>query len=197
MYKNLPSKSKTLTKLIDKAILPAIVLTFSKIISLIIVNQKFRLNWQVGTSGIIYTSKSDFVLANTYSSLFMYFSIMAGLLLLLIKAVRWHSTHIDPKVSARLHFRKLDFLVTESLDLYLNTVIWLGYSWLAAALMLIQSYYNLILPWVSYIALFVSITATIFVLLDIEREFGGNAFDKVCKRESISFLDLGRILKSG
>jgi len=188
--------SKTLIKLIDQAILPAVILVASKILALIFVNYKFNLDWQLGPSGIIYSSKSDFIIANSYSSLFMYFSITIGLILLIIRADKWHATHIEPKLSAKLFEKKLNFVITDNFNLYSKAVVWLSYSWLAAALMLIQSYYNLLTSWVAYTALAISTISTILMIADMEKEINNKPSKESLKREVLSFSDLTQVIKN-
>ncbi|MBU1017154.1 hypothetical protein KJ678_03285 [Patescibacteria group bacterium] len=196
MYKNPPSKFKTFAKLIDQAILPATILLATKILSLIILNKKFNLDWQISSSGIIYSSKEDFIFANSYSSLFMFISITIGLILLTVKATQWHSTHIRPSLAARFYEKKLDFLVTDSRDIYPKSVIWLSYAWLATILMLIQNYYGLLISWISYVALFITIIPTVFIVLDLEKELSKQSNKNILKKGSVSFLDLSQVLKS-
>ncbi len=195
MYKNSSNKFRALVWLIDQAILPAVILVASKILSLIVLNRKFNLSWQLGTNGIVYSLKQDFVFANSYSSLFMYFSIMVGLFLVIIRASKWHSTHITPSLAAKLHEKKLDFLVSDNLSVYSKAAVWLSYSWLSTFLMFIQSYNHLLFSWIAYVALVVSFIVTVFVIVDLEKEFNAKPDKMVLKRSAIYFSDLSKIIQ--
>jgi len=196
MYKNPLNKFKTLSRLIDQAILPATILIAAKILSLILLNEKFNLDWQVGTSGIIYSSKQDFIFANSYSSLFMYLAISVGLILLIIKATRWHATHIKPSLAAKFHEKNLDFLITDSVDIYVKSTIWISYAWLTTALMFIQNFYGLLIPWVSYTALSMSIIFTVLIIMDVEKEINVKSNKPSLKDSNIYLSDLAQVLKN-
>lgn len=188
--------SKTLVKLIDQAILPAILLASAKIIGILFVNYKFGLDWQMGADGLFYSSKEDFILVNSYSSLFMFFAIILGLLWVIIRATFLHSTHITPNLSSKLMDKKLNFLIINSFSIFSKAVVWLSYAWLTTAIIFVQKSYGLVFPWVLYVALSVSAVASIFLIIDIEREIEENANEqKFQKDKSISFSDVSGLIK--
>ena len=188
--------SKTLVKLIDQAILPAVVLAGAKVIGILFVNYKFNLEWQLGPSGLLYSSKEDFVLVNSYSSIFMFSVVFIGLLWVIIRASFLHSTHITPGLSSKLAERKLNFLVVNSFGVFSKAAVWLSYTWLTTAIVFVQRGYGLIFPWVFYITLAVSVVATIFLILDIEKDVVEN--ENNLKRQeniSVSISDISGIIK--
>jgi len=163
--------SKTLTKLIDEAILPAVILIVAKIASLLVVNRALNLSWQFKGFGISYSSFADFVLANSYSSLFMFGAIFAFTLWVLFKSHFLHDSHISPASSARLVSGGLTFLIQNSFKLYSQAFIWLSYSWLCATILGLMAMSGLVLGFIFYTAAAFSLLATVLFILDIEKEF--------------------------
>ncbi len=162
--------SKTLTKLIDEAILPAVILIAAKIGSLLVVNMILNLSWQLKGFGISYSSFSDFVIANTYSSLFMFGVIFVFTMWVLIKSHLFHDSHISPVNSARLVSGRLTFLIQDSFKLYSQAFIWLSYSWLCVAILGFMALSSLVLGSIFYIAAGFSFLATVLLIFDIEKE---------------------------
>ena len=186
--------SKTLVKLIDQAILPAVVLAGAKVVGILFANYKLNLKWQLSPSGLLYSSKEDFILVNSYSSIFMFSVIFIGLLWVIIKASFFHSTHVTPSLSSKLTEHKLNFLVADTFGVFSKAVVWLSYTWLTTAIIFVQMGYGLIFPWVFYVTLGVSIVATIFLILDIEKEVIENE-SKRQENVSVSISDISGIIK--
>ena len=188
--------SKTLVKLIDEAIVPALILAGAKVLGVLFVNSLFNLNWSISSWQIIYSSRDDFIMANSYSSLIMYSVIVAGLIYVIIKAFYFHDSHVSPKVSAFLHLHRKDFIIQTTLGIYSKAIIWLSYTWLTTVILAIQFVFGLVFPWVLYLCAFVSIVATLLLLIDIEREFYIESSSNQEGIRLINISDLARILKS-
>lgn len=162
--------SKTLIKLIDYAVFPAVIVVTSKVIGSIILLNKFNVGYEANGLSIVFKNVEGFIAVNSYSSLIMFLSVLAGLLWVLVKAHVFHDTHITPVLSATLIELELDELINDTKTIYSQSFIWLTYAWLTTAIVGIQVYYGMSYDWVFYFALALSVLATALIAYDIEKE---------------------------
>jgi hypothetical protein len=162
--------SKILIKLIDQAILPALVIFASRILSLFLFAGLFDITLTVDRSGIVFQSPRDYVLINSYSIMFMSAVLCIAILHNLIKAYYFHDTHITPKLTARLFSMKLSSFIQSSMQLYSEGVIWLSYSFLLTLVAGLMAFFGLCFYWVFFASLLLTVVSTVLFLLDIEKE---------------------------
>jgi len=162
--------SKILVKLVDEAIVPALYLVTARIVSLVLISHAFGITVSVGRSGLVYASSADYVLANSYSLLFMVVSVGVGLLHIVIKSVVFHDTHIVPPLAAKLHSLKMHHLIQSSYHLYTQGLVWLAYLYFLAIGAGIMSLFGLVYMWLSFATLGIAVLFTYVFILDVERE---------------------------
>ena len=162
--------SKTLIKLIDSAIFPAVVIVTAKIVGVAFLSNYFQINYQVDGLGLKFYDTVDFLNVNSYSSLFMFCAVMGGLIWVVIKAHAFHDTHIKPSFSAKLLDMNLIQLVNKSDVIYSESFVWLSYAWLSTIIFGAYSLYVLSYVWVFALALCITIVATALLIIDVERE---------------------------
>ncbi|PJA40600.1 hypothetical protein CO178_01960 [candidate division WWE3 bacterium CG_4_9_14_3_um_filter_34_6] len=163
--------AKTLVKLIDYAIFPAVLIVATKIAGIAFFSQYFDTAYQVEGARLVFNNVQDFISVNSYSSLFMFFAVIAGLLWVTIKARLFHDTHISPSFSAKLFGMNLNDLIHTTETIYSQSFIWLSYAWIISIVFGVQSYYGLAEWWIFYISLISAVLATALLVLDIETEF--------------------------
>jgi len=134
--------AKTLVKLVDEAILPAVALV----------------------------AAADFLKANSYSALVMFGIMLLFTLWVLFKSHVLHDSHITPFTSVKLISFNLSSLIQSSFEIYSQATVWLSYCWLTTVLLGILTFSGLIYPWVFYLALGLSLITSVIMILDIERE---------------------------
>jgi len=136
--------SKILLKLIDKAIIPALLLLTGKYAALLLISR---------ISGFIYTpslsygfipvfqfmSPQEGILAHNYSNICMYALIFIGFFWIIVRSSKFHDTHISPKQTSRLAQRNLLFLLTNSYNIYSAALVWFLFLWIAVLIMGIYS----------------------------------------------------------
>ncbi len=159
--------SKTLLKLIDEAILPAIIVIAGKILGIAILSiyldVPFTLN--LATAAEPYANT-----VNKYSNLFSYGAVTLGMIFILIRSYLFHTTHISPKITLRLYELNLTALIETTYELFHQAVVWLSYQWLLTILFLLQAYWNLV-PWEYSLSIsFVTLIFTSLFIIDIDRE---------------------------
>lgn len=159
--------SKTLLKLIDEAILPAVVVVSSKILGIalcsIYLDIPFTLNLTTLQEPYLST-------ANIYSNLAAFSAVTLGLVVILIRSYIFHSSHISPQVTLRLHELNLTRLIETTYELFHQSVVWLSYQWLLTLLFLLQSYWNLVAWEFSLGTAFVTLLFTSLFIIDVDRE---------------------------
>lgn len=166
--------SKTLVKLIDYSIFPAVLLVSAKVVGVAFLLKYFRVDYQLDGLRLTLTNVEDYIAVNSYSSLFMLVAVLAGLLWVVVKAHMFHDTHITPSFSARLFGMNLDELIHDTEVIYTQSFIWLSYAWISTLILGVHSLYGLSYWWVFYVALGVSILSTAFLVMDIEREINAD-----------------------
>ena len=163
--------SRILIKLVDEAIVPAILLLVVRVVSVIAVGNYFGLPVSLSTAGFVYDSPDGYLLVNSYSIVAMVSIITIGLLFVLVKSYVFHDSHIHLSLSAKLFSFRLSSIIQASFDVYSQGVIWLSYSFLLTLASGVMLYSGLVFPWVFYTALILSVISTYLLIIDIEREF--------------------------
>ncbi len=162
--------SKTLLKLVDRAILPALLLLCAKVVGTVLANYYWHLAWDFTDTGITYFSQEDYVLANSYSSLLMFAVVFLGLVATIIKSRVFHEKVVSPRLSAKLASMGASSLIVTSYDLYSSALIWLSYGWLTTFVLAVSAYFHLNYSWVTLVALGLTGAATLLMVVDVERE---------------------------
>ncbi len=162
--------SKILLKLVDQAIVPALVLFASRIISLFVFASIFDAEFTVGKYGIIFKNPAEYVQVNSYSLLSMVVILIIALLHNLLKAYYFHNTHITPSLTAKLFTMKLSSLIQSSMDLYSEGVIWLSYAYLMTGVTALMAMYSLAYGWVFYTSLILTLVSSVLFIVDVEKE---------------------------
>src|SRR5665648_364226 len=103
--------SKILVKLIDRAIVPAILLLATRIISIVLISRYLGLPVKIAKSGFVFESLTDFVKVNSYSTLVMTIVLVLGIVYILIKSLAFHDSHIKPSLSAKVFSFKSQHLI--------------------------------------------------------------------------------------
>lgn len=173
-YISVTMASKLLLRLIDEAILPAVLVVFTKLVSLAALIRIFNYSWELKTSAAFPSlqmgTHAQLVVVNSYSNLVTFAVVAAGLVWILAKAYHFHDTHVAPTMTLKLLSWNLTGLLSNSHEIYHQAVIWLSYLWLIFSLMIIHSAVGLQFVWLT-VAVF---AATIFLswlfIHDIERE---------------------------
>ena len=162
--------SRILTKLVDEATLPAVVLVAVRIVSVIFFGNYFGFDVILSRAGFVYESAEGFLVINSYSTLAMTCVIAIGLLYVLIKSYIFHDTHIHPRISAKLFSLRLSSFIQTSFEIYAQGAIWLPYSYLMLLASGAMWYLGLVFDWVFYVALALAFFGTFFLVLDVEKE---------------------------
>lgn len=178
--------SKILVKLIDQAIVPALLLLTARIVSVVVVAKKLGLDVSISQAGFVLTKENvDFttntallVKVNSFSLVSIIVVLSVGLLYILIKSYIFHDTHIAPYVTARLFSYRLSAFIQSSYDLYSQGTIWLSYLYLIMFVSGVMAYFNMIYAWIFYFSLILTVICTALFIFDVEKELNIRAIKK-------------------
>lgn len=162
--------SKILARLIDKAIVPAVLLVASRIISIILVSKYFGIDFKITNRGFIVPNSYDYIKVNSYSILIMTVMLVIGLFYVLIKSIFFHDSHIKPTITTKLFSIKAESLIQNSYEIYTQGAVWITYSYMLLAVSGIMAISNLMYIWVFYVITGVTLLATLLFVFDIEEE---------------------------
>lgn len=164
--------SRILVKLIDEAILPAVLLVAARILGVLFVVGYYEIPFNSGNSffTLYFSNSSDFLIVNSYSILFMYLVIFLGGLFFLIKSTYLHDSHVRPSFAAKLFSMKLGNFIQTSFDIYSQGTIWLSYSYLMTLMLGVEAYYKMVFPWVFVASFALSVLLTLVFVFDVEKE---------------------------
>lgn len=162
--------SRILVKLVDEAIVPALVLLSARVITALVLTKIHNMTFSFTASGFVYGSHDEFLFLNSYSTLAMVCVITVGLLYVLMKSHFFHSTHIKPHTSARLFSLNLSGFIQTSFELYSQGAIWLSYSYLLLFSTGIMLYFELIYTWIFYVSFVLTLISTYLFVIDVEKE---------------------------
>lgn len=172
-----PFVSKTLVKLIDKAIFPAILIVAAKVTAVLFLSLIYSDKITIQTGGflkifpaITHSSYQGYYFVNSWSNMVMFSLTVVGTSIILIKAHFFHQSHIKPSFHAKLARLKLSGLVVSTFTLYHQAAIWLAYLWIIISFLVIEAYFRSSSMMLAVVALLAGINATWFLISDVEHE---------------------------
>lgn len=169
--------SKSLVKLIDEAIIPAITLVVAKVLGVLLVSRIKGLIFEVSFKSrllplptLVFSSYQDYITVNSHSNLIMLGVMSLGLIWILLKANLLHDTHISPKLAAHLARLRLSHLISTTFEAYHQALVWYGFAWFTTILMVFYAYLGLAYKSFALVAFLVVLNLTWFFIFDVERE---------------------------
>ena len=166
--------SRILLRLVDEAILPAVLVVFTKLASLAIIIYALQLDWRLNTTSAFPSlelgNHEQLLMVNSLSNLPVLIVISLGLLWILLRAYRLHDTHVTPSLTLKLLSWNLTRLLGTSYEIYNQAIVWLSYLWLVFFLMIIHTVVKLNYPWITVAAFGLNLFLTWLFIDDVERE---------------------------
>lgn len=169
--------ARSLVKLIDEAIIPAMLLVFAKIAGILITNYIFHIEFTVQTQGFLgilptisYPSAANYITVENYSNLLMFLMASIGALTVIIRAHLLHESHISPKFHQKLVTFKLEKLVSSSFHLYHQALIWMTFLWLIILFLVLSTISNVTYLQITTFAVIIAANFTWILALDVQKE---------------------------
>lgn len=162
--------SRILVKLIDQAIVPAILLLSARVVSVVFISKYLGVDFTINASGFAFTSLDEYIKINSYSTLVIVATLAIGLALVLLKSFVFHDSHITPALTAKLFALKVPSIIQNSYELYSKGIIWLSYTFLVTIVAGIMASFGIVYSYVFYLSLLIAILATVLFIFDVENE---------------------------
>lgn len=167
--------SNSLVKIIDSSLLPAVLLVFAKFFGVYFAAKLFGVDLGIAEDSNLFNltplvPHEQLQLISSYSDLIMFILIASGFLVVLIRAVYLHDSHINIKTIRQLTDLNLLDLIRSSYELYHNAVTWFLFNWIAVALILINYLLGKTYAWIFYAAFLFTIALTLALFRDILKE---------------------------
>jgi hypothetical protein len=162
--------NKLFTKFVIYAFLPAIVMFFTKIVSMLLLSTFYDVRFEKTSSGFMFYDINQFLFVNNLSNIITYITMAGFTVWLLIKAYYFHQSHVSPKFSAWLNVQNLEHLLIGSVELYLKMVAWLFFLWMTTIIMFVHAVIGIAAINYSYVAFVSSTFLTVMFIVDIERD---------------------------
>ncbi len=167
--------TRTVTKLLDESIVPAVVIILGKVVGLVLANVVNSLNYSLQFGGSIlpmtvtYSTQAEANSANTFSNLVMYLVVLAGFSFVLFRAHYLHASHIPPRLTGKLMRLKLENFIADTFEIYHQALVWLSFLWITTLITFIYAISGGSVM-IGLIAFLFSFTATYLYTKDIEIE---------------------------
>ncbi|MCA9386694.1 hypothetical protein KC669_01525 [Candidatus Dojkabacteria bacterium] len=168
--------SKSFVKLVDYAVIPALLMLVGKFggISFISRLLGYNLNFTEYANSILsidgIVPKEDLIKITVFSDLIAYVAVALVVLVAVVKALYFHDSHIKPTLSAKLVEKNMLGLIKSSYEIYYSAVVALVFLWIMTFIILLNWIINKEYIFASAFALVVSAILTLVIYLDIKRE---------------------------
>ncbi|MBI2598707.1 hypothetical protein HYW40_00595 [Candidatus Curtissbacteria bacterium] len=169
--------ARSITKLIDEAVLPAVILILGKMAGLFAAVYFLGLGFTVAPASFLkvlptihFPSYQAYILAENFGNLAMFSLAALGTIFVIVRAHFFHESHIPPQTHARLARLNLESLIAPSGNLYYQAAIWLTFLWLSVGFLIVSTIFKITYPQISIIAFVVAANFSWVFALDVERE---------------------------
>lgn len=169
--------SKSIIKLIDEAIIPAVALIIAKMVTIMAVSYFLNLPITIVSRQILFilpavhfSNLQNYITAENYSNLAMFLVASFGAISVLVRAHFFHESHIHPTLQAKLASWNMERLIAPSYHLYHQAAIWLIFLWLTVAFLLVSTLLKVTYPQITIIAFIVAANFSWVFAVDIEKE---------------------------
>ena len=169
--------AKSLIKLIDEAIMPAVALIAGKMLGLFAASFFLNLPFTIQNKEVFwllpsiqFSSINAYLTAENYSNLAMFMTAVLGAIPVVVRAHFFHESHISPTFHAKLVSLNLERLIAPSYHLYHQAAIWLIFLWLTVGFLIISTILQVTYAQITVIAFVIAANLSWVFALDIEKE---------------------------
>lgn len=167
-------QSKILLKLVDAAVLPALLLASVKItaslFALFFLKIPFSFNLIFGFPTIAFNDPSDFLKINNFSGWASLLFLSLILSLIILRAYFFNNSHISPNLTIRILDLNLGRLVDNSFNLFSQTIIWLSFLWLTSLAIFVSFFLQTASLGLAVTSFTLCLIFTFLLILNLERE---------------------------
>lgn len=157
-------------KLLDEAILPAVLVFCAKVGGLILLARAFNVSFTLESNRLVFGNLTGLVLANNLSNLFLLLVLLLGTGWVLLRLHFFHDSHLSPHLLPKILEHDLEFTISTSFNLFHQAFVWLSLGALVVFSLTFQTLVGLTSPIIVAIGLVQGIFLAVLVLVDFERE---------------------------
>lgn len=168
--------NKSLKKLLEYSLVPALVLVLGKLTGIYIATNFLGIEVTFNQYTNNFLSISPSVDQNllkevtSYSDLFMFIFIASFFSSVLFRAVFFHSSHVSPQTLYHLAHRNLLEIIQDSYQLYHSGAVSLFFMWVASILIFINVALDRTYYWIGIVSITSSIILSLMLFQDVLRE---------------------------
>ena len=168
--------SRILIKLIDQAIVPAVLLIAVRVVSVLAIANYLQLKITLSGSGFNITDQANgasvtpetYVIINSYSTLSIVITMAVILFFIITKSLVLHDTHIKPGLGAKMFSLKLSHFIQNSFQIYSQALVWMAYLYMLGAVSGVMALNGTLYTWVFFVTLSLAIISTVVFVIDVE-----------------------------
>ncbi len=157
-------------KLLDEAILPAVLVFCVKVGGLVVLARVYNVSFTVENNQLVFGGLAGLVLANNLSNLLLLAVLLLGTGWVLIRLHYFHESHLNPRWLPKILEHDLEFAVSTSFNLFHQAFVWLSLGSLVLFSLTLQAVAGLTSPLIVALGLAQEILLAVLVLVDFERE---------------------------
>jgi len=170
--------SRILIKLIDQAIVPAVLLIAVRVVSVLAIANYLQLKITLSGNGFSITDQINsssvtpetYVVINSYSTLSIVVTMAVILFFIITKSLVLHDSHIKPGLAAKMFSLKLSHFIQNSFQIYSQALVWMAYLYMLGAVSVVMALNGTLYAWVFFVTLSLAIISTAVFIIDVEYE---------------------------
>jgi len=169
--------SKLLVKLVDNAIMPAVVLGAGKVIGLLAPIFVLGLDYELKDStslipyDLVFSNTQDVILVNTISNVLLVVLVSAGLIYSFMKVHQFNDKRVSPDRVMKLAEKNLLSMIESSINLYARAVVWVIFSVIISLLVGVHGMDGLSPAWLMWLSLVVTLVSIMYLVKNIELDY--------------------------
>lgn len=163
-------------RVLDRAILPSVLIIASKIVSIFVATLIFHLNWQLNFDPVEnnflivqFGSFADLSTAINFSDIITTLVCGLGFSWVVFQANHLNVDKTHPTLISKIYRKGKEFWLTRTGQIYHRAAVWLGLSWVVLFVVLVDVYQGLTSTFVLGVALILTLGLT-FAFYDFVRK---------------------------
>ncbi len=175
--KNNTQKENLIYDLVDLSLIPAFLLIIAKVGGITFLNWILNLDWRIVQDNslfinfkLTYPTLEQVVMVNSYSNLFMYICILAGVMVITSKSMLLNHRKASPYLVLKLAKMDLLYLLQASIKIYKEAFVWLLFLVITTVYIFISFLMELNYAWIVGLVIVTTLLILWIVIQNIEED---------------------------
>lgn len=175
--KNNTQKENLIYDLVDLSLIPAFLLIIAKVGGIAFLNWVLNLDWKIVQDNALfinfkltYPTLEQVVMVNSYTNLFMYICILAGVMVVTSKSMLLNHRKASPYLVLKLAKMDLLHLLQSSIKIYKEAFVWILFLIITTVYMFISFLLELNYPWIAGLTVITTLVILWIVIQNIEED---------------------------